>query len=665
MKIISVIPLKKGVLKGDLTYFTSLDIPTGNIVSVPIRNKETLALVTSSQELKESKSNVKGMNFNLKKVTKDKGNSIFLKEFLDTIFDTNKYFAQNINNSITALIPNIFIEEYDKIIKIKNSNENNNSDKKIIENKQNIRIEKLLFQYGIDDRISIYKTLVRESFARNKSIFMVLPTQLDIEKFQALLSKGIEQFTFTLHGGIVAKKNLATYEKIMNSTHPVLIIATAPFLSIPRKDIGTIILEHENSNSYKMMMKPHIDLRVFVEIYASKLGAKLILADEILRYETIGRREIDNLNPLHPLSFRIDFPGEIEILGNGIKPMHTGLRLKEEGKKFQIFKEKSIEEIKHALDNKKSVFIFSLRKGLATMTLCKDCKETVSCEKCGAPLVLYMSHQGKKRMFVCNRCEMKIDGDVSCKNCGGWNLLPLGIGTDTVYEEIEKLLSAQAGFPKVKIFKLDKESAKTKAGAKKIIKEFEENPGSILIGTEMTFFYLKNKVPLSIVASFDSLWSIPNFKMGEKIIQIILSIINITNEKVIIQTKNETDGAINAIKSTNLLSFVREELEDRHKLSYPPYKRFIKITYLGDKIETSRASKILEEIFRDYSPEIFSGFVSRLKGKYVTNALIKIDTDKWSLPELSLNTSIDENLLNKLQNLPLPFEIFVDPEDLL
>ena len=37
------------------------------------------------------------------------------------------------------------------------------------------------------------------------------------------------------------------------------------------------------------------------------------MADEMLRYETIGRKDFDNLNPLHPLSFRINFDGKIEI----------------------------------------------------------------------------------------------------------------------------------------------------------------------------------------------------------------------------------------------------------------------------------------------------------------------------------------------------------------
>ena len=153
--------------------------------------------------------------------------------------------------------------------------------------------------------------------------------------------------------------------------------------------------------------------------------------------------------------------------------------------------------------------------------------------------------------------------------------------------------------------------------------------------------------------------------MSEKIVQIALSLAGNTTEKIIIQTKNENDSAILAIKSGNFFSFVREELEDRKKLDYPPFKRFIKITYLGDKEQTIKAKKFLAETFKEYEPQIFSGFVTRSKNKYIINALIKTDTKKWYLPELSANSSINENLLAKFLSLPPNFEVFVDPEDLL
>ena len=43
MNIVSVIPLKKGVLKEELTYFTAQEINPGNIVNISVRNKKILA----------------------------------------------------------------------------------------------------------------------------------------------------------------------------------------------------------------------------------------------------------------------------------------------------------------------------------------------------------------------------------------------------------------------------------------------------------------------------------------------------------------------------------------------------------------------------------------------------------------------------------------------
>jgi primosomal protein N' len=643
MKVVTVIPLKRGVFRENLTYFTTKEIENGSVVNISIREKKILGLVVSVEEVSDIKSDIKNLNYNLKKIIEVKEQSIFLKEFIESVFLIGKYFISKNNYSMTSLIPAILREEYDKISKFSKKepllNIANNNELK------NIKAEKLLFQAHFEDRISFYKTLIRGSFAQKKSIFLVLPTEKDINEFSQLLEKGIENFVITIHGGLSPKKQLKKTEKIMTTEHPVLIVGTAPYLSIPRKDLETIILEHENSNAYKMMTRPYFDLRTYVELFASKIKAKLILGDFLLRYETIARKEMDDFGEVRSLSFRNNFSGEIETSG------------KED--KFKILTDKSLNQINNAILKNENVFIFSLRRGLATMTVCRNCSEPVMCKMCSAPLVLYLSKDGTKRMFSCNRCKKEMNPETTCSNCKSWDLMPLGIGTDTVYQEIKRI------FPQVKIFKLDKESVKTNSSAEKIIKEFEESKGSILIGTEMSFFYLKNKIPLSVIASFDSLWSIPNFKMSERIIQLIISMIFITEKKLLIQTKNENDSAIISIINENLLSFVREELRDRKKLGYPPYVRFIKITHMGDKEKSLNAKKILQDLLGEYNPEIFSGFIAKEKGKYCTNALIRLDIEKWSLPELSRKSSIDQKLYDKLISLPLPFLVTIDPEDLL
>lgn len=647
MNIITVIPLSKTIFKEELTYFSMKLIQPGSIVVVSIRNKKTLALVVNTEPLSGIKSNIKDMDFNLKKIIEIKERSIFSDDFLTSVFKTSKYFATNKSMGISSLIPSIFKEEYDKISKIKNSDQN------IVNINKKIKTEKLLFQMNLTDRISIYKTMIRAHFAEKKSIFMVLPNELEIENFYNNLSKGIENFSYKIHSSMKKKDILENYRQIVTEEHPVLILATASYLSVPRNDISTIILENEHSNSYRMLSKPHIDLRTFTEIFASNIGAKLILSDTLLRYETIERKQNENFGEVYPLSFRLNFEGEINIIGPEL--------VEKKGGKFRIFKNQTLSSIQEYLENNKNVFIFALRRGLATQTICKDCNDILLCETCGAPVVLYNSKNGTKKMFVCNRCKKEIDSNTPCRLCGSWNMLPLGIGTDTVEEELNNIFNKK----NVKIFKLDKESAKNKKEAEQIINDFENEKGAILVGTEIALFYIKKGIPLSIVASFDSLWSIPNYKMGERILEIILAILEKTKGKFIIQTKNNNDGAILGVNNNNLAPFVREELEDRKNLNYPPYMRFIKVSYTGEKKEINEVKKYLEETFKLYEPEIFAGFIAKVKDKYNINMLITLKPENWSILELSGTGSIDEKLFNLLTSLPPSFNIYVDPENIL
>lgn len=647
MKIVTVIPFKDIPNREDLTYFSSKDVKNGDIVSVPIRGKATLGIVIETKDADDVKSDVKNMPFNLKKVEDVKEKSIFNNKFIDSIHKTSEYFVVSKSKVSEILIPAIVKNNYDKISPF--YKEPAREDEK----ETNVKLEKLLLQSNFLDRISIYKTLIRGSFAEKKSVYIVLPGENDIENFYKELSRGIENFTITIHSGISPKKTLEKIKDILTKDHPLLIIGTAPFLSIPRDDLGVIILEQESSNFYKTVKKPYLDLRTFVEIFSTKIKAKLIFGDTLLRFETIGRKETEGLNELYPMSFRTNFREEIII---------SSREKEETEKEFRIFNNQALEEISRSIEKKEKIFIFSLRKGLATQTVCRDCGEIITCDKCLVPLVLYLSKDKKKRMFACNKCGDEKSSDLNCGRCGGWNLFPLGIGTDTVMQELTKYFKKDLGS---KIFKIDRESIKTEKELKNILSDFEQEGPSILVGTEMALMYMKQKVDLSVVSSFDSLWNIPNFRMSEKIIKLLLGLISKTDKKIIIQTKNHKDPILKSLLEENFSNFVRNEIEERKTLHYPPFYRFIKVSFTGDKKSTENARTVLKEIFEEYNPEIFSGFISKQKEEYVTNALIRIESRKWCLKELSSTGIIDENLKNKLSLLPNEFTIAIDPEDLL
>ncbi|MEJ0002166.1 MAG: hypothetical protein WDN09_03275 [bacterium] len=476
MRIVTIIPLQKGAFIEDLTYFTAKDIGPGEIVSVPLRAKKILGLVVSSDEVSDTKGDIKTMSFDLKKVDDTLGSSAFRPEYLQSAMDCAEYFASKKNDAITALLPQVLRENYDKVAANKNQSL---ITRNLREGFKEIRAEKLLLQLPLEERISMYKTLIRESFAVKKSIFIVLPNDREVKLFFGQLSRGIENFAFALHPGLPAKKLLEQYGKIMADAHPVLIVGTAQFLAVSRYDIGTIILENESSSGYRMLSRPHFDLRFFAEAFAGSIGARFVLADTMLRFDTVARKETDGLSEMRPLSYRLSFEGGIEI--------------SEREKKFAVLTEKNAADIEETIARGKNVFIFSLRKGLATMTVCRDCNEPLMCKNCGAPVVLYLTRDGTKKIFICNRCKTEMESDTICPKCGSWNLMPLGIGTDTVAEAVRKMFPPDKDGAAVPVFQLDRETAGTKTGAEKIVKEFEASGGAILVGTEMALIYLARK----------------------------------------------------------------------------------------------------------------------------------------------------------------------------
>jgi primosomal protein N' len=646
MYVVTVIPIKKGFQGEYLTYFHPQKLEPGLMVIIPVRAKEVPAIVVDSEEAINLKSEIKNKDYQLKKIIRVSGNSPFSKNFFLACQVVKKYFVSNTGAVIKSLLPTLFLEKIDSLKKI-------SSDEKF---ETSLTSEKFIFQANEQDRLAFYRTLIREAFAKKESVFICVPTKYDINLFYKELSKGIEPFTYLFHPELGNKRILESYNNVTTKDHPVLLIGTGIFLSIPRSDIKTIIVEKESSEAYKQLFRPYIDIRSFAEIFSTISKIKLIFGDILLRPETIYRYDTGELSEISSPSYRLFQIENLEIVDMTQK--------ENEEKHFEIVSKKVSSLIKESFTKNESVFLFTLRKGLAPMTICNDCKNILLCPSCSTPIVLYGPKENKEdkenrsRIFMCNKCGRKERTEIRCPICDSWNLAPFGVGIDKVFEEIKKM------FPDTKLFQLDRENVKSSKEAKKIMDNFNKTPKSILLGTEMAFSFIENKIKSSAIISLDGLFSIPSFNMSPKIIHLIEKLVSITERKVIIQTRIPENKILQSITSGNLLSFLREDISERKKFGYPPFKRLIKITFEGSAQETEKTRNYLEKSLNSYDPQIFSAFVSKIKGSYITNTVLKVEPQKWPLIERG-NLEIDSELFNNLYNLPPSFSINIDPEDLL
>lgn len=653
IKTVKVIPLSSSVQKDYLTYFTGREVEVGTIVTVPIRKSNVEAMVVEVGEAIEDKSALKQATFNLKKITSVKGPSPFDQTFFKTCVEASNYFAGTLGGVLDTMLPSHVFKHYAKLTPLVNDKER--------AHESALAPEKLVFQGALEDRISFYKTFIRESFAKKQSVYLCLPTIQDIETFAATLQKGIEKYVFVFHSDLSQKSFVAAYNSALEETHPVLIIGTGTFLFIPRDDIRTYIVEHESSNAYRTLSKPYIDMRVFAELYAYERKAKLILSDTFLRTETLYRHDEGELGEVSPISFRIPKTIDEEIV-NVRTTQDSGIPGKQNAKQtvaFQVLGEDIVRSIRKAGELGEHTFLFALRKGLAPVTICRDCGTTLLCEHCESPLVLYKGERPDERIYICNKCKRERDSDVTCKHCGGWNMVPLGIGTETVRDEVVKL------FPERTIIVFDKETITSEKEALAAMKLFYATPGAVLIGTELALYYMSTPVSVVGLISFDSLFSIPTFRINERILHILESLRQHANERFIIQTKNIEENILQAFKNNTLLGFYRDELAERKMLSYPPYTTMIKISYQGTEANVNKEKVRLKELFTDYKPDILDAFVKRVRGMYVTHALIRVPRTSWMRVGQNKKGTFEEELAAKLRSLPPSFKVQVDPEDVL
>lgn len=653
MYIVTVIPIQKGFQKENLTYFSSSKIPIGSIVSIPLRSKTVDAIVINTEDASELKFDIKKADFQLKKITSIKGPSPFSSAFFKACEKMKDYTVSNTGIIIKTMMPSIFLENIKDLKKNKQEKEINDS----IES-ENIKQEKLIFQALTPDRLSWYRTLIREAFAKKESVFICVPTRFDIEQFKNELTKGISQYVFTFHGDLSKKTLINNYNYCIEEKHPILIIGTGMFLSIPRDDIKTIIVEHENSDAYKQFGRPFVDIRTFAEILSSVSKTKLILGDTLLRPDTLYRHDIGELGEVSSPLFRLP-QAERQIV------IDMREELDEKGiKSFSVLSDTTKKMIKYATEHNESVLLFTIRKGLAGVTVCHDCGNTILCPSCSTPIVLYGSKQRNAtkivntRIFMCNKCGHKETTEIRCEKCMSWNLTPLGIGTDRVYDEVKKI------FPESRIIQIDKESISNDKEARDKMVEFYKNPGSILIGTEMLFSYVNTPVTHSAIISLDGLLSIPSFNITQKILHIIEKLHEITTRNLLIQTRNTENLILEHILSGNVLPLYREDLKERKQFGYPPFKRLIKITFAGSAPETEKARVFIDKYLGGYDPQIFSAFIGKVKGQYITNTVIKVEPNLWPLPINNKNI-ISTHLSENLRRLSPQFSINVDPEDLL
>lgn len=279
MKVLDVIPIARGIFAETLSYFTAEhEISPGSLLTVPLASRNVPAVLMSVRDIRESKASLKLASYALRRIEGVKARNFFFPEFITASQKNAHLQAGATGGVLSSFTPQAILE------KPPETPFKNRTRKGVF--------TPSLIQTNPSEREAHYRSLVRESFARKESVFIIFPTIQELENMRPGLEKGISQHTVILNAGFSKKKIRGLWENAVNREHPILILSTATFLSLPRHDIGTIIVEGEHSRFYKSGIRPFADARLFAELLAKELSLNFVLADTVLRIETVVRLNV-------------------------------------------------------------------------------------------------------------------------------------------------------------------------------------------------------------------------------------------------------------------------------------------------------------------------------------------------------------------------------------
>jgi primosomal protein N' len=393
------------------------------------------------------------------------------------------------------------------------------------------------------------------------------------------------------------------------------------------ENVKQITIEDITSQSYKSISRPFIDFRYALERYATHIGAKVIKKEKALN------------------------PKIAKILEE---------HKKEEGTVFNSIGKQLEKDIKNLKRKPGHLFILGTRKGHSGTVLCQDCGHVFTCERCEAPLTLHLKAIKEEfNNMLCHHCGYKTTAHAACPTCGGWRLKAYGLGIEKIEEDVQALIKKNN--IKAYVQRIDSTLKLTPKKIKDYLATHHQKEKSILIGTELLLPYMASnalkgeKNIASYIASLDTLFSLPDYSLNEKIWRLCALLDETTKEKVVIQTRNLEHPLLQAWQTNDGSAFWKKEMEEKKRFNYPPHGVLIKVTMRGKKDKIGIEMRAFEESVKKWKPMIFPAFIKTINNQHILHCLLSLSREGW----------VDENLLQILRELPPSVIVEVNPRSLL
>ena len=506
-------------------------------------------------------------------------------------------------------------------------------------------------------KTEIYIDAARYTIKQNKTVLILLPeislTPQIAGRFKAVFKDSVAIW----HSKLTKSARAWTWKKICSQEYKIVIGARSAIFS-PLKDIGLIIVDEEQENSYKQESpEPRYHARDVALVRGKINKSTVVLASATPSLESYYNYKNEKFNYLY-------LPERVGKAGYPTIHLVDMIKESEKNQNYgEIFSNLLIEKIQKRLSNNEQIILLHNRRGFSPVIRCQDCGDINLCPHCKIALT-YHKYGELLQCHFCNYISESIPK--TCNNCSGYNIELTGTGT----QKVEDLLIDK--FSDANIVRLDTDVAKSGKTVSNILQSFSKGQIDILLGTQMIAKGLDfANVTLVGIINADTGLYLPDFRAGEKVFQLIYQAAGRSGRgeipgEVVVQTYNSDNDVIKLATQLELEKYYENLLNERKSLDYPPYSWMVRLEFRGTnkkkieseiKIFNNRLKKLpkgIEKLGPSYC------YRERLREQYRMQIVLK-SKKKFDPSGARLHKFYKSNLRNIQKNFsPSKVKLIVD-----
>ncbi len=485
-------------------------------------------------------------------------------------------------------------------------------------------------------KTSVMTAIIDRMLERGKGVILLLPEISLTPQTIGIFKKRYGELCAVVHSALSSGERYDAYLRALEGDAKI-VIGTRSAVFSPVRNLGLIIIDEEQEQTYKSDQNPKYHARDIARYRCAAEKAMMLLASatpslESYQKATEGKYTLIKLKNRYggaklPSVTIADMREEAQ--GGNVSPLGAHLT----------------DELSRAYSEGEQSILFLNRRGYNTFVSCRKCGEALSCPNCSVSMT-YHTKRGTydEGYLACHFCGHKAALPEKCPKCSSDKLAHMGYGTQRVEQELSLLVGG------ARVLRMDTDTTSTKFSYDKLLGAFRAREADILLGTQMvTKGHDFPAVTLVGVLLADSSLYLDDYRANERTFSLLTQVIGRAGRasdkgKAIIQTCNPDHDVIRLACAQDYETFYDREIKLRKLLVFPPFCDIVLVTVSSeDERELFMAvRKLCEEFetltkdggaFSDVKTVVFGPFeapVYKVEGRCRMRLVIKCRLNKRS-----------------------------------